>query len=292
VVPLVLLFAGVAAGEYAGAEACKGCHPSEYAAQSATAHARALSRSRAGQPGEWAFGAGSQAITFVSRADADHYLEHGETWYTKLGRYARTPGHREAGGVRYRIFDPSAAILRCFACHSTGPVSIAEGGAIVPAELGVRCEDCHGPAAAHVSDPRRAQPVQPARMSAAAINRTCGACHRMSAGPEAPVNLHDPWNARHQPLMLAAGACFQLSGGRLNCFTCHAPHAPLERTAAAYDARCVKCHAAVRHQTAVAGTACAECHMPRVALGPGLSFANHRIGIYAPEAPMRPLSRR
>jgi hypothetical protein len=281
----------VASGEYAGADACKSCHPAEYAAQSATPHAKALSRSRAGQPGEWAFGAGAQAITFVSRADSDHYLEHGESWYTKLGRYARTPGHREAGGVRYRTFDPSAAVLRCFACHSTGPVSLAEDGSIVPAELGVRCEDCHGAAAAHVRDPQRVRPMQPARLSATEINEKCGACHRMPLGPDATVNLRNPWNARHQPLMLAASACFQRSGGRLSCLTCHGGHAAVER-GAAYNGKCLRCHGAVRHTDPVAEKACVECHMAAVTPGPGLAFANHRIGIYEARDPMTPVPRR
>lgn len=77
----------------------------------------ALSRSKPGQPGQWAFGSGAQAITFVRRLDPDYYLEEGRSWYRAVGGYARTPGHTGSGGVRDRIYDPSAMILRCFACH-------------------------------------------------------------------------------------------------------------------------------------------------------------------------------
>ena len=94
------LFLAASAADYAGSAACRTCHPAEYAAQSATGHARALARSRPTQPGDWAFGAGQQAITFVSRLDAAYYLELEQSWYTKLDRYARTPGHRRPGGVR------------------------------------------------------------------------------------------------------------------------------------------------------------------------------------------------
>lgn len=285
--PLALLLAAGAA-DYAGSAACKSCHPSEFAAHSATGHARSLARSKAGQPGEWAFGAGLQAITFVSRVDGEHYLEHEQSWYTKLGHYARTPGHLQPGGVRHRIFDPEAAILRCFACHSTGPVSLAADGAIVPPEPGVGCEDCHGPAAAHVRDPARARPIHPGRLDGAALNELCGACHRAPSATNTP-DLRDPWNARHQPLLLAASRCFRASQGKLTCTRCHVPHRPVETRLAAYDAACAACHAAPRHRVIVKGAACAACHMPAVKPAEGLSFANHRIAIYRQNDPLTPV---
>src|SRR5262249_54855766 len=137
--------AATSVNDYAGAEACRKCHPAEYAAQSSTGHFRALAPAQPPQPGDFAFGAGLQAITFVKRVDPEYYLEIGESWYRALAGYARTPGHEGSSGVRDRIFDPSAAILRCFACHSTGPLRVSQDQSILPAELGVRCEVCHGP---------------------------------------------------------------------------------------------------------------------------------------------------
>jgi hypothetical protein len=278
VLPVALLLAAGAA-DYAGSTACKTCHPAQYTSQRTTGHAGSLARSKPGQPGEWAFGAGLQAITFVSRVDRDHYLELEQSWYTRLDRYERTPGHLQRGGVRHRMFDPDAAILRCFACHSTGPVRLAADGAILPAEPGVGCEDCHGPAAAHVRDPARTRPVNPGRFDGAALNELCGACHRAPSATSTP-DLRDPWNARHQPLLLAASRCFRASQGKLTCIRCHAPHQPLETRLATYDAACASCHAAPRHGVAIKGVACAACHMPAVKPTEGLSFANHRIAIY------------
>ena len=276
---------------YAGAASCRKCHPGEFAAQQSSAHATALRRSKAPQPGEWAFGAGTQAITFAARLNADNYVELGLTWYRQTGAFGLTPGHRDSKGVPYRIFDPSAAILRCFACHSTGPLSFSEDESIVPHELGVRCEACHGPAADHASDPARNRMADPKGLSADELNSLCGECHRMPAAAGDSTDLRNPWNSRHQPLLLAESRCFRESQGRLSCVTCHSPHAPLETRLSAYDAVCASCHRSPRHKLPVAGRACASCHMPAVHPLPHLAFANHRIAVYKASDPMVPVRR-
>jgi len=278
-----------AAPGYAGAEVCRGCHPAEFSTQSATGHAHALDHASPSQPGVWAFGAGEHAITFVRRLNSEYYLEEGESWYREIAGYALTPGHLKPGGVRDRIHDPSGGILRCFGCHSTGPVRVSSDGTIAPNELGVRCEICHGPAADHAREPAAFRPRNLGKFSAAELNTFCGECHR---APTQEANLRDAWNSRHQPLMLAASACLRNSGSRLTCLSCHSPHDPLERNLAAYDAACKGCHAAPRHTTAIAGRACAGCHMPRVPAQPHLTFANHRIAVYSPGDPLWPVPTR
>jgi hypothetical protein len=289
--PLLLLLPSLllpATHEYAGSEACKPCHAAEYAVQSASAHAKSLAPSKPPQPGEWAFGAGSQAVTFVRHRDPATYLELGQSWYSKRNAFAATPGHPQGDDTPYPTFEPSAGIMRCFACHSTGPLSLGPGDAIVPHELGVRCEACHSAAAEHVRDPARFAVENPGRYTADAINELCGECHRMPAGATETTDLRDPWNARHQPLLLAASVCYRASAGRLSCLTCHSPHAAIERDAAKYDVRCKACHATVRHTRVVAGTPCATCHMPPVRPQPNLEFANHRIGVYSAGDPLTP----
>lgn len=280
-VAAALLFA---AQTYTGAAVCAGCHARIAESQSQTGHAGALKK----EENRWAFGSGLQAITYVSQVDEDTYLEHGLSWYRRANGLDLTPGHRNREGVRYRTFSPEAAILRCFQCHSTGKLRLAEGRKIEPAEPGVRCEACHGPGGDHIRDPARSKPRNPVQLSAAEINQLCGECHRMPPAAGVETNWDNPWNARHQPVYLSQAACFQKSGGRMSCLTCHSQH-----SSDAIDAneRCMGCHQTPRHQTAAAGKTCVNCHMPDVAPSGLLRFANHWIGVYGAN-PLRPVQQR
>jgi len=287
---LLLSTAALDAATYVGAEACRTCHEAEFSGQSKGGHAHALASSTAAQPGDWAFGAGLQAVTFLKREDRFTYRELGETWYRTLNGFARTPGHKSDGGVAFRTFDPAGRVLRCFSCHSTGPVTLGKQEAVLPYELGVRCEVCHGPGSGHARDPSANRLRTPAQMSAVQMNAFCRQCHRLDlATGEELTNLSDPWILRSPTRLLAASACFQKSQGRLNCITCHAPHAPLQQDLSGYNAACQRCHAAARHTQPVANQACAGCHMPFVRLD-NLVFTNHRIATYGAASPLVPLN--
>lgn len=279
-----------------GSQVCRECHVEQFGRHSGGAHAKALSRisqhqlrsAFPGQAGEWAFGAGLQAVTFVSQLDPDYYLEHGLSYYTSAKSLSVTPGHRTGAGERYRTFDPGAGILRCFQCHSTGPLKLGAGFKIEPFEPGVQCESCHGPGAAHAGS---AGPIRnPGRMTAVELNGLCGGCHRRSASAGEDTDWTNAWNARHQPLYLSRSACFNASSGALSCLTCHPAHQPLSYSAGDYDRRCTSCHARPKHSTAVAARSCVRCHMPNVIPQPNLKFANHWIGVYAAGNPLQPIA--
>jgi hypothetical protein len=127
-------------------------------------------------------------------------------------------------------------------------------------------------------------------MTGAQMNAMCGECHRVQSSAEDGSNLLDPWNSRHQPLLLAGSACFQKSNGRLSCITCHSPHRALEVKQSVYNAACSKCHANPKHAAPIKDRACTECHMPLVRLNANLAFANHRIAVYAPGDALTPIS--
>ena len=243
---------------FVGREACRPCHPAQYEGHLRTGHARALRV----EPDRWAFGAGLKAITYVSKDGPEHYKEHGLSYYPERKQIGITPGHADASGRRYRTLEPVATALRCFRCHSTGPLDLSVGGAIKVAEQGVQCESCHGSGGEHVKG--GAPMLNPKRFSGAELNEFCGACHRR---PGDVTNWTNSWNVRHEPAYLDQSACFRKGG--VTCLTCHAAHRPLEREAA-----CGSCHAQPRHRTEVAGS-CTECHMPQARTNAQLTFTNH-----------------
>jgi tetratricopeptide (TPR) repeat protein len=287
------LFPFAMSAQYVGSASCQPCHPDQFAAQAKSEHAHALAPAKPGSPGEWAFGAGRRAITYVSHIDEETYVERAASYFASTKSMGVTPGHKAGVDLEYPTFDPITSAVRCFRCHSTGQPVLAAGFTIQPAETGIRCEACHGPGAEHVAAGGGAATIRnPKRLNAVELNAFCGSCHRKP--PEAGVegDWTDPWNVRHQPASLSQAACFRKSAGALSCLTCHDPHASLATSAKTYDQRCAACHRQVRHQTATAGTACVTCHMPNVQEpAPQLQFTNHWIGIYTKGNSLVPVSR-
>ena len=253
-------------------------------------------------PMEWAFGAGRQAVTFVTRVDKDWYVEHYASWYPGLLAWGATPGQEairpatfaQAAGVLYPITDPAAGIAGCFECHSTGPVSFDPSGGVVLDESGVHCEACHGAGAAHVKKPVRGNIGNPGKLTAAQLNQFCGRCHREPPLPGVATDFTYAWNVRHQPVYLSQSACFLKSSGALSCLTCHDPHEPAEKKPAAfYNGVCSNCHSgAASPPRAIClerqPANCIDCHMPLVSPQSPLRFTNHWVGVYAEGSKLKP----
>ena len=283
------------AGQYLGSGVCRPCHSDKFESQSKTGHARALAVARPDSPisgipapestAHWAFGAGEKATTWVSQTGEETIAEHGLSYYAATKSLDLTPGHANSNDLVYRTFDPVGTALRCFRCHSTGPVTLQAGYRVQPSEPGVRCEACHGPGSAHVSTAGAPGTIQnPKRLTPAELNVLCGACHRQASDLDDDTDWSNAWNVRHQPGYLHRAACFRNSKGSLSCLTCHNPHEPLKKTAASYDARCAACHGKVSHKAVTVSRSCVSCHMPQVSTSPALHFTNHWIGIYDPQS--------
>ena len=261
-------------------------------------------------PVDWAFGAGTHAVTFVGKASDELYIEHSFTYYSDSQSFDITPQHEglpaktlhEAMGQAFKIQGPGRTIQDCFQCHSTGPVSVSPNQEIQVTEPGVRCEVCHGPGNAHVQAVRRGDLTQarkliqnPKALTGGELNRSCGTCHRFPEGSLRTVVWDDPWNVRHQPPYFEQSQCFQKSSGAFSCRTCHNLHENLRRNDAAYYRQiCSSCHdrnapspkAICKSQES---PDCTRCHMPAVAVSSHLKFKNHWIGVYLNGATLKPL---
>jgi|HubBroStandDraft_6_1064221.scaffolds.fasta_scaffold244662_2 hypothetical protein len=330
--------------QYVGAKVCGSCHPAQFARQTRSAHAGALSRAvdhplagtfptgldlrrspnyrfevfrTAGEfrtrifdatdvmdlPMEWAFGAGRQAVTFVTKVNQDWYVEYYSSYYSAVHSWGPTPGQAAipatslavAAGVLYKTTDTTTGIAGCFECHSTGPVTFGADGAVHVTELAVRCEDCHGPGAAHVKRPTPNNIENPNNLSAVRLIEFCGRCHRPPAAKGQKIDWNVSWNVRHQPVYLNESACFRKSTRALSCLTCHDSHEPADKKPAAfYNDRCLNCHSSsaprpnpVCLTQTVAN--CIDCHMPKVSPQIPLRFTNHWIGVYGPGAKLKPI---
>jgi hypothetical protein len=160
----------------------------------------------------------------------------------------------------------------------------------------IGCERCHGPGDLHVRSSKALNIVNPARLSPGLREAVCEQCHlegavrilRRDRGlydfrPGLP--LEDFWTifvcdagpgggraAVTHVEQMHESRCFQESGGKLGCISCHDPHVHAEPPAAVawYRRRCLECHERqpcslppaerLRRQP---DDSCIACHMPR-----------------------------
>jgi hypothetical protein len=236
-------------------------------------------------PLEWAFGVGSVGQTYVLAYNGNWY-ESRVSYYHTLENLDVTMGHikdvprslEEALGRRIGV----AERTECFACHATGEIQAREIH-LETLTPGVQCENCHGPAAAHVASMKSANPpvVVPAKLSRLTTEEMsdfCGRCHRTWAkiATDGPHNIR---NLRFQPYRLVISKCYDAADPRIRCAACHDPHRDVETRAEAYDKKCLACHSATKVCT-VAKKNCVTCHMPKIDFpGAHHTFTDHNIRI-------------
>jgi hypothetical protein len=259
-------------------------------------------------PIRWTFGQGMQ--TWVFERDGRFY-ESLMSYYPSIHGLGTTVGDEklaphtleEAAGRELRHGDT----MDCFGCHSTDAVS---KGQLTSEWLqpGVTCEHCHAGSKAHWFDAVQgiydSAPPSLKKLSSEEISNFCGQCHRTW---EMVVRNHTRGiiDVRFQPYRLANSKCFDGGDPRISCVACHDPHQNLVRDDAAYDAKCLACHATRTQVTAALGAVssqsaappdakacpaaeskCVSCHMPKVTWPGGLiTFTDHQIRIVKPGAP-------
>lgn len=187
----------------------------------------------------------------------------------------------------------------CFRCHS--PASVIgdkiDTGALTP---GIGCEVCHGPGAKHVAAVRAGKPQDATLFSPADLRPKmrrdfCDQCHESASNMKAehPQGTRSVVSPAYR---LEQSRCYHAADQRSSCSFCHEPHAPMEQKSAAYDSKCLACHAERGEAIArsdqpgkacpVGNKNCAGCHMPKVTVtNSPIPFTDHRIRIVAAGAP-------
>jgi len=226
------------------------------------------------KPISFGIGSGNHAVTLVNRTPRGLLIELPVSWYRQSGAYAMSPGYDSPDHFDMRR-EISSACLFCHAAYPKGgPESISS----------IDCERCHGDTKAHLASPRRGTILNPARLAPERQLDVCLQCHlqtvsrgisdairRPGRGPfsfrpgEAlsafkmffdRADAPEPrFEVNHAGYRLMQSKCFQSSGGKMTCTTCHDAHSFQARAA------CQGCHDSAHSK--VANTDCAGCHMAK-----------------------------
>jgi cytochrome c-type biogenesis protein CcmH/NrfG len=254
---------------------------------------------------DYAFGSRDHFTTFVGHDGK------GQSFMVRMSyfRSSRGTGWDVATGLPTRPADPeeylgkkmakSDGLRRCLNCHTTNQYSVVHDDGPEAADRSVGCEGCHGPGGNHVAavgaDFADLAIAGPQQAPPAAIDPICAKCHGTQEPEGVDLPRTDPVWRRFQSLTLSWSRCYNESGGKLGCVTCHDPHRNAQTVPADNDAKCLVCHSAAKPNGPATKPAanrhpgrplkssgddlsastktvcpispargCTECHMPRI----------------------------
>lgn len=282
---LVLIFTistGVLAAEatYVGAAQCAKCHSTQYKGWQETLHTRMVQDAKkpgvlvgdftkSGQPFEIAQGLSKNDIVYTLGSKwKQRYI------VKKDGAYRILPKEWIVATGEWKDYNVNTWATKawedtCITCHATGynPASKTF------VDNGTSCEACHGPGGNHVKTLKKADIINPARLSAKQQVDVCGSCHYRGenlADPKREDNLgfrpgdelakfvkwttskpgedtKDFWpdgtsKRHHQQYQDFIQSKHYASG--VTCTTCHTPHGLVggKQLVADFDSLCAKCH--------------------------------------------------
>lgn len=271
---------------------------------------------------EWIIGSGANGSGAIVK-QGDSLFEAPLSFYTKPHQWALSPGY-EFGDYGF----DRPILPACIACHSGQPRPLLDGNGRFHeppfAELAIGCENCHGPGEGHVASEQLGSGpgsiTNPGKLSSWLADNICMSCHQAGdarvlrtgktyldfrPGSELDDTISIfmvPFDRQSTPkddllehyLSMHLSKCYQRSGGRLGCISCHDPHVqPAPQQAAEYfRKKCLACH--TEKSCAVSLTLrqhkappddCAGCHMPKrdVTVISHSVLTNHRIVAAAEE---------
>ena len=266
---------------------------------------------------QYAMGSNSRGRSYLLSRDGAMFMSP-ISWYSKEG-WDLSPMYPPDRHVRFsrRITDA------CLICHS-GRVSHQPGREHyfpqpVFYEESIGCERCHGPGEDHAAFRRQDKPdgVDPilllSELPPAVRDAVCYQCHfqgeerilrygRSEADFRPGMKFSDVWSVFmkgnganggstivvSQAMQMHSSRCYQSSGARLGCVSCHDPHESQDEDnrIVFFDRRCLSCHekqgCSLPNQKQLAEPAngsCIHCHMPRLSASniPHTSQTDHRI---------------
>ena len=217
-------------------------------------------------------------------------------WFNVYGEEDRRPGewgHWTGRGMNWNNM--------CATCHNTrlrkNYNEPTDSYSTAMAEMGVGCEACHGPMAAHnawqAKHPNQTGDPAVRKITRDQMFSVCGQCHARRAELTGEFRPGDAFSDHHQlsipdetelfypdgqihdedyELTAFLGSKMHLAGVR--CVDCHEPHTGKTRVAG--NLLCMTCHGALtnsapkidlvthsRHPVGSRGDFCTDCHMPQ-----------------------------
>lgn len=244
---------------------------------------------------EVAFGSGRRAYT-LAYWYGNKLMQMPLNFLVKEHIWVNSPGFPTD-----QIYFGRAIVSRCLECHGSYVKTnlLQQANMTVEEEfmkesliLGVDCERCHGPSAAHVSFHKQHPEVNEGKkligyqqLSREQRMDMCGICHSgvslqvMSSTffvkpgdtvktlPEFADYIGESIDVHgKQKQLIEASKCYQMS--KMDCNTCHSIHQQEPPTLALHSKQCITCHQEQRHpslnksQVSTVSTNCIDCHMP------------------------------
>lgn len=252
-------------------------------------------------PADLAIGSGTRGRSYLANHNGAIW-QSPVSWYASNGgRWDLSPGFDLAARMRRPV------VPDCLVCHvhRVDPVAMSLNRyrePLLPVQVSIGCEQCHGPGALHVAERSADEPlrlpdtsiVNPKHLSPDLRSAVCAQCHLQGVArvPRVGRELHDfrpglPFESfvsvyvPHPDLsdgrrsvgqfeQMERSRCFQASNGKLGCTSCHDPHeAPTaDRKDPFYRGRCMSCHETNRCTAPPAdrhakADSCIVCHMPK-----------------------------
>jgi len=254
---------------FIGSTKCATCHSNIYDSFIQTGHPYILSEATGGQAPDYPFTMVDHLPSGYAWNDVS-YVIGGYQWkvnyidadgYIITGNDAQWNFETEAASDYHTEVTPGTKMYDCGRCHTTGWVSVSDGGdpqndldgmgGAFFAE-GVQCEQCHGQGGLHEYSKSKDD------ITVDASAAFCGTCHSRNSSNE--IAAEDGFISNYQQYseMMAGGH------SELSCTDCHDPHKTSKHGQMGGILKtCTECHDDItKGQVHQSVADCMTCHMP------------------------------